>query len=63
MSKRQARIFGNLELSVSSKRSWRMRNTYSGFAIIMMAVLVLGMADSWLVRFELGIGVGVRAVN
>ena len=29
----------------------------------MMAVLVLSMADSWLVRFELGIGVGVRAVN
>ena len=40
-----------------------MRNTYSGFAIIMMAVLVLGMADSWLVRIELGTGVGVRAVN
>ena len=65
MSKRQARILGNLELSVSSIRDWRMRKTYSGFAIIMMAVLVLSMADSWLVRFELGIGVGVgvKGVN
>ena len=40
-----------------------MRKAYSGFAIIMMAVLVKGMADSWLVRFELEIGVGIRAVN
>ena len=65
MSKRQARIFGNLELSVSSKRGLEdeLRRTYSGFAIIMMAVLVFGMADSWLVRFELGIGVRVRAAN
>ena len=30
---------------------------YSGFAIIMMAVLLLGMADSWLVRFVLGLRV------
>ena len=40
-----------------------MRNTYSGFAIIMMAVLVLSMADSWLVRFDLGIGIEVRAMD
>ena len=27
-----------------------MGRAYSGFAIIMMAVLELGMADSWLVK-------------
>ena len=40
-------------------KDWRIRHAYSGFAIIMMAVLVLGMADSWLVRLVLGVGVGV----
>ena len=40
MSKRQARIFGNLEFSVSSRKDWRFRHAYSGFAIIMVAVLV-----------------------
>ena len=29
----------------------------------MMAVLVLVMADSWLVRLVLGVGVGIGAVN
>ena len=38
MSKRQARIFGNLELNVSSKRVKKDGRAYSGFAIIMMAV-------------------------
>lgn len=63
MSKRQARIFGNLEYSVSSRKDWRIGHAYSGFAIIMMAVLVLVMADSWLVRLVLGVGVGIGAVN
>ena len=55
MSKRQARIFGNLELTVSSRRQSRIGQGYSGFAIIMMAVLVFDRADSWLVRFVFGV--------
>lgn len=36
------------------KRDRRIGQAYSGFAIIMMAVLIFDTADSWLVRFGVG---------
>lgn len=59
MSKRQARILGNLDLTINFREGLKDREGYSGFAIIMMAVLVFDRANSWLVRFGLGIGIGV----
>ena len=51
-----------IQCQFEQMKDWRIRHAYSGFAIIMMAVLVLGMADSWLVRLVLGVGVGIGAV-
>ena len=51
------------KLSVSSTWDWRIRKAYSGFAIIMMAVLLLSMADIWLVRFVFEVEIRVGAVN
>lgn len=58
MSKRQARIVGNLEVRVNPQNDWRIRLAYSGFAMIMIAVLILDRADSWLVRFGFAFGFG-----
>ena len=38
-----------------------MEQVYSGFAIIMMAVLVFDRADSWLVKIVLGFGAGTQS--